>query len=239
MNGSLDRVMYQGRRAPPCEMIIAMEPHLPPRRIDRDLMRFYNQTVYGDSEQSSQDRSMCSFFAHADVMAFGSGGYRGRYGRGGSSVGGSSAFFGHGLGSASFDSNVPPTPPQGPTQDHDVAHGNRPSSLVICSRCDAFTLGQLIALAEHRALISSKLWDVEHHAFTPLHGSSMRLKQVENITEKLDLLYQRLDLVGNVDEEDEPDQVGGPNLNLATTFLLGHYATQMHQRKERFGYSEH
>lgn len=246
INGSLDRVMYQGRRAPACEMIIAMEPQLPPRgQMTSELMRFYNETVYGgNNEQSSQDKSMCSYFAHADVMAFGSGGYRGSNGRGGSSVntgGGSSAFFsshaGLGTGSTSFDSNVPPYTPQqhgtAGAHEHDVANGNRPSSLLICSRCDGFTMGQLIALSEHRALISSKLWDVEHSAFAPLHGSSIRSKQVENMTEKLDLLYQRLDLVGNIDEEDGTDPVGGPNLNLATTTLLGHYATQMHQQHKR------
>ncbi len=242
INGSLDRVMYQGRRSPPCEMIVAMEPQLPPRRIDKDMMRFYRESIYGDDAKSSQDRSICTFFAHADVMAFGSGGYRDSLERGGGSVhtgGGSHSFFGHGLGSTSFDSNViPTTPQQSVTQDHDVAHGNRPSSLLICSRCDAFAIGQLVALAEHRALISSKLWDVEHYAFTPLHGSSIRSKQVENMTEKLELLYQRLDLVGNVNEDDETDPVGGPNLNLATTTLLGHYATQMHQNKKRFGCAE-
>jgi glucose-6-phosphate isomerase len=232
--GAFDRVVYQGRRAPPCELVTAMEPQLPSRRVDKDLMRFYNETVYGGNEQSNQDRSMCSFFAHADVMAFGSSGYRSRDARGGSSVhttGGSSAF-GHGLGSASFDSQFPSTPQAG--NDNDIANGNRPSSLLICSRCDPFTVGQLIALSEHRALISAKLWDVEHYAFTQSHGSNIRTKQIVNMREKLDLLYQRLGLVGYLNEDDKSDPVGGPNLNLATTSLLGHYAFQMHNQKMRF-----
>jgi len=235
INGAFDRVSYQGRRAPPCELIVAMEPQLPSSRMDKDFMKFYSECVYGESEQSNQDRSICSFFSHADVMAFGSGGYRNRDGRGGSSVhtGGGSSAFGHGLGSASFDSHVPSTP-QAVSHDNDFAEGNRPSSLLICTRCDPFTIGQLVALSEHRALISAKLWDVEHYAFTQLHGSSIRSKQTEGMAEKLDLLYQRLDLVGNVDEDGETDPVGGPKLNLATTTLLGHYASRMHEQKARY-----
>jgi glucose-6-phosphate isomerase len=233
LNGSLfDRTIYQGRRAPQNELVIAMEPQLPSIGVDRDLLNFNHESVYGNNhQQSNQDRLICSFFAHADVMALGCGGSRGRDGRGGASVqtgGGSSAFFGHGLGSTSFDDNVIPSTPQS-VQDADISNGNSASSLLVCSRCDAFTVGQLIALTEHRALITAKLWDLEHFAFMETHGSNVRSKQVNDVTDKLEQLYQRLDLIGHVDEDEEIK--GGPMLNLATRTLLGHYATTMHRRK--------
>ena len=235
--GSFDRVVYQGRRAPQCELVMAMEPQLPTRNMEKEMKRFHYESVYGSNNvQSNQDRSICSFFAHADVMAFGCGGYRSRDGRGGSSVhtgGGSSAYFGHGLGSASFDDSFVMSTPQS-SVENDVASGNRPSSLLLCSRCDPFTIGQLIALSEHRAIITAKLWDVEHYAFGHSNGSNIRSKQVDEMSEKLDHLYQRLDLIGNVEEDDDTDPVGGPKLNIATTTLLGHYATIMRKQKKRF-----
>lgn len=230
--GSFDRMVYQGRRAPQCELLTAIEPQLP-SGID-ELIQVEVENEYGQVEQSNQDYSICSYFAHADTMAFG-GGFRSRDGQGGGSVHtgmGSTAFYGQGLGSASFDdSYVPPTPQV--SQDVDIAYGNRPSTLLLCSCCDPFTIGQLIALSEHRAIMTAKLWDIEHFAFTQQHGSNLKSKQVGDIAEKLDHLYQRLDLLGNVDEDDDTDPVGGPILNLATTTLLGHYATMIYQQKLR------
>jgi len=229
--GEYDRILYQGRRAPQCEVIMAMEPQLPIRgSAGIDFTQMLLSGINGDNEQSNQDRYMSSFFAHADVMAFGSSGSRAAHSRGSAGSGGGGSFhFGGGLGSASFDSHTVPTN----ASDSEFADGNRPSSLLICSRCDPFTIGQLIALSEHRALVTAKLWNIEHHAFTQSHGNILRTKKVDNLTEKLDLLYQRLDLVGTVEEQDETDAVGGPKLNLATTSLLGHYATRMYEQKLR------
>jgi hypothetical protein len=55
----------------------------------------------------------------------------------------------------------------------------------------------------------------------------------------LDLLYQKLGLVGYLNEDDKSDPVGGPNLNLATTSLLGHFAFQMHRKTMKFSNSKH
>ena len=218
--GAFDRVVYQGRRSPQCELITALQPNI---STSSD-----NEKDWMKNEFSNQDRSICTFFAHADTMAFGSNGFR----RDGKSVhtGGGSSYFGHGLASFSFDeSNIPQTPQA--SIDADVAIGNRPNTVLLCSRCDPFTIGQLIALSEHRAIVTAKLWDIEHFAFSQKHCSSVKAQHEEDINEKLSLLYQRLDLLGNLEQDGDNDPVGGPNLNLATTTLLGHYATITHQQK--------
>ena len=40
---------------------------------------------------------------------------------------------------------------------------------------------------------------------------------MDEVAEKLDHLYQRLDLIGDIEEDDDTDPVGGPKLNIATT----------------------
>ena len=118
--------------------------------------------------------------------------------------------------------------------EHDFAGGNHPSTLLLCSRCDAFACGQLIALAEHRAMISARLWDIENpFAFAPSHGSIQRSKQEEIMRDKLESVYQRLDLVGNLGDDDEDaDNDDGPKLSLAVKTLLGHYASSSFDKKK-------
>jgi len=229
--GTYDRVEYQGGRAPPVEMIIAMESQVPHRNHGSSEL---GQVLLGGNNGekklalTNQDHVVCSFFAHADVMAFGSGGMRSRDGRNG----GSPFHFG-GLGSTSFDSLGQASM----LMDQDVAEGNRPSTLLICDRCDAFTCGQLIALAEHRALVTARLWDVDNPAFTQSHASVLRTKQTDVIREKLEAMYQHLSTSGNDSYEEDDDIFAdsvGPKLNLSVTTLLGHYATRM-RNQERAG----
>jgi hypothetical protein len=191
-----------------------------------------------DDELSNQDHLMCSFFAHADVMAVGSANARVRDGDG-RSVASGYTFGGLG-GSASFDTasnHFPATssPMNNGEVENDTAEGNHPSTLLLCSRCDAFACGQLIALAEHRAMVTARLWDIENpYAFASSHGSILRSRQEDLMKEQLDLTYQRLDLLGHLDDDDEADHGGGPKLSVAVKTLLGHYATSMHDKKREF-----
>ncbi len=167
-------------------------------------------------------------FAHADVMALGSANARIQDGRSVASIHAISP-----LATASFDSNFPIVTPE-----DDFAGGNHPSTLLLCSRCDAFACGQLIALAEHRAMVTARLWGIKNpFSFNQSHGSVLRTKQEENVKEKLDLLYQRLDVVGHLDDDDDDvdqDTGVGSKLNFAVKTILGHYATNMHQQKKHY-----
>jgi len=225
--GTYDRVLYQGGRSAPSELIIAMDAQLPHSQNGSDD---YARFLYHDnSGLSSQDHLMCSFFAHADVMA--TGNMNSRIIRDGQTIASgytSPTFAG---GSTSFDNNgnLPIL-----NAEHDFAGGNHPSTLLLCSRCDAFACGQLIALAEHRAMISARLWDIENpFAFAPSHGSIQRSKQEEIMMDKLESVYQRLDLVGNLGDDDEDaDNDDGPKLSLAVKTLLGHYASSSFDKKK-------
>jgi glucose-6-phosphate isomerase len=47
-----------------------------------------------------------------------------------------------------------------PLREHMVFHGNRPSSSILLTRLDAFSLGQLIALYEHRTAVQGFIWGI-------------------------------------------------------------------------------
>lgn len=243
MCGTYDRVVYQGGRCPPSELIIAMEPQVAnilDKGGDYIKMMFGTNHKKGDDDFSNQDYLMCSFFAHADVMATGNLNFRIRDGNTVASgyTNATTPVFGNGgIGaSGSFDysttnnGNVPPVF----SAENEVVGGNHPSTLLICSKCDAFACGQLIALAEHRSIVSARLWDIENpFAFVSTNGSVLRYKQEDAMKENLESMYQRLDLVGNLEEEDEVCNRDGPKLNLAIKTLLGHYATNMHHQRKR------
>lgn len=221
--GKYDRISFQGGRTKSSELIIAMDSQV--QGSGDDLM----QSLFRSSDGLSlQDHLMCSFFAHADVMATGNMNTRIRDGQ--TVVSGYTAptYLGP---SNSFDANG--TFPLASDQEGS-ANGNHPSTLLLCSRCDAFACGQLIALAEHRAVISARLFDIDNpFAFTSSHGSILRLKQEDTMREKLESMFQRIDLVGNIGEDDDDDDdVGeGAKANLAVKTLLSHYASTSHQTK--------
>jgi hypothetical protein len=228
--GMYDRLNYQGGRPPPSEMIMAMDCQIPNRVSG---INDYSRLLFGQSKEdniSNQDSLLCSFFATADVMAVGSN-VRGNDQR--SVISGTRLTHSGGnyIGSsASFDGSYP-----APVHhDLETSNGNHPSTLLLCTRCDAFTCGQLIALAEHRSLVTAHLWDIENpFAFSQVHGSIVKSKDEQRMREKLESLFQRLDLVGTLQEDD--DTAGdGFKLSLAVKTLLGHYASRMHDTKKAF-----
>jgi glucose-6-phosphate isomerase len=239
MCGTYDRVLYQGGRSPPSELIHAIEPQVAPiqDKTDDYMKMLFGAKIDGEEEElSMQDYNMCSFFAHADFMATGNMNFLIRDGNTVTSGYTATPMFGNGgIGaSASFDQSNNNNALPILNAENEVAVGNHPSTLLLCSKCDAFACGQLIALAEHRAIISARLWDIENpFAFVSNHGSTVRNKQEDAMKEKLESMYQRLDLVGDLEAEDEACNGDGPKLNLAIKTLLGHYATRMHHQRKQ------
>lgn len=231
LHGMYDRLNYQGGRPPPSEMIMAMDCQVPNRFSG---INDYSKLLFGQGSEdniSNQDSLLCSIFTTADVMAVGSN-VRGNDLR--SVISGTrmpqsgSTFIGS---SASFDGSYPTAPVH---NDLETSRGNHPSTLLLCTRCDAFTCGQLIALAEHRSLVTARLWDIENpFAFSQEHGSNVKSKDEQRMREKLESLFQRLDLVGTLQDDD--DTAGdGFKVSIAVKTLLGYYASRMHDTKKAF-----
>jgi Phosphoglucose isomerase len=101
--------------------------------------------------------------------------------------------------------------------DEMAAASNRPSTLLLCGRLNAYTCGQLIALAEHRSILKAKLWNM-----TPLFptqvGVALRTTRTDKLIEDLAKLVEKMAHEG--DEEIETSIT----VNLSTTTLLSNYA---------------
>jgi len=102
MYGCYDRSLYQSNKVQPTELVTMLDPQLA-----------LNTTKLSDKEeiQSAQDALLCSLFAHADELAFGS------------------------------NTNVLPNDPNGSWSENmreRTSDGNRPSALILCGRLDAF-----------------------------------------------------------------------------------------------------
>lgn len=169
-----------------------------------------------DARRRLRDAAACSLFAHADALALGD---RGRDAR----------------------------PPRWRDDDHDAddhrgAGGNRPSTLLLCGRCDAFACGQLAALAEHRAAVKARLWDADPFAARRRVGASLRRDETARVRERLDRVYRRMERDerrGSTDHDDESSDSSrsedeGGRTNPATTTILTHFAARMRER-ERTG----
>ena len=219
--GNYDRVVYQSGRSFASELILAMETQAASPAASKCLGAEGTEDAI-----AAHDDLVCSFFAHADVLALGSTGSREEQGN---ALGSSTSL---GLSSSpSFDAASPRSPLDGSNENEDTADGNRPSTLMICGACDAFTCGQLVALAEHRAAISARLWDVDPFAtFAPSHGTALRTKETERVKEKLHQLYERL-ARGDFGDEDQEFLSEGTKLNQATSTILWHYANRMRDQK--------
>jgi glucose-6-phosphate isomerase len=108
---------------------------------------------------------------------------------------------------------------------------NCPSTLLMCGICDAFTCGQLVALAEHRAVVKARIWDVD--PFAKEIGSSLRSKRTETLKDHLQTMF------GQEEEEEEEDHptAGGDNngnnegINLSTKTILRHYANMVRDQR--------
>jgi len=194
-----------------------------------------SSTAMEDEVFANHDKRICSLFAHADTLAFG-----------GSNSSNSRRFEISSPGSPptmiqSVDSMLSHTSVNG--GDTTTMSGNQPSTLLVCGSCDAFTCGQLIALAEHRALVKAWLWDVDPFAAVK---SSIQEERQEFLSDKLRQMSHLLSNGEDLEDADEsrfPDQnsvnetddngVGG-GIHSATRTVLKHYATRM-QKHRHYG----
>jgi glucose-6-phosphate isomerase len=101
---------------------------------------------------------------------------------------------------------------------------NRPSTLLLCGRLNSYICGQLIALAEHRAIIKSKLWNMTP-LFHNLGTSSLRTPRNDKLKE--DLIYWIHKQQNDVKDDDDIDTSRGVNLSTAT--LLNNYASRTNE----------
>lgn len=206
MAGIYDKALYQGSRVVPSELVMAMDTQV---TVNTGIASLDGVDDVG----TNQDALICSCFAHADELAFGS----------------------EQPSSASRPSPVGSGMPRTESFSSarsvintEASDGNRPSSLIICGKCDAFACGQLLALSEHRTIIKAKLFDVD--PFAEEVGSSLRTRRTEDLKEELHKLYTRIATTGGLDDDEESDD-DGPKVNLSTSTILGHYATMMHDQR--------
>lgn len=189
-----DRALYQAGRVLPSELVMTMDSQTTFNVSPKDGLNGMSNDVH-----AAQDLLICSVFAHADELAFGSA---------------------DGNHTSSFEPSIDST-------HSAVSDGNRPSTLIICDRCDAFACGQLVALAEHRAVVKARIWDVD--PFAKEIGSSIRINRTDALKESLDKMFLKLSDGEELDDDDE--MTDGQPTNLSTRTMLRHYATMMKDQR--------
>ena len=153
----------------------------------------------------------CSLFAHADGLAFGSEIKTSNDLDDGSPSGSSDDKQHHFLAEAEHLEGMHGFP------------GNRPSTLLLCGKLDAFSCGQLVAMAEHRAAVKAWIWGID--PFPSDSGTvartSPRMRRSIMLKESLDKMMSG----GYFEEDDDGDDTENmTQLDLSTKTILWHYA---------------
>ena len=161
--------------------------------------------------KASQDALICSLFAHADEMAFGS------------DTKPSSAF------PPSPISSMPNSNDGLTYADTEISEGNRPSTVLLCGKCDAFTCGQLIAMAEHRVVVKARILEID--PFCREVGSSIRFNRTEKLKEELQTMFTNLQHGDGIDDEEDNTKANEGQMSLSTKTILGHYANLMRDQR--------
>jgi glucose-6-phosphate isomerase len=165
----------------------------------------------------AQDAQMCAFFAHADELAF---------------------------GGTKTERNNPHNAPWTSTTaasvtskttfshfqhvgDSDWSEGNRPSTLLMCGRLDAFSCGQLISLSEHRATVKAHIWGID--PFVREVGSELCRERTEELQAELAKMFTETSSVPDGEEKAEEDDL---QLCLSTKTILRHYS-KLYEGREK------
>jgi Phosphoglucose isomerase len=158
---------------------------------------------------SAQDALMCSFFAQADELAFGNAAEEST------------------AASSPYSATSPQSHKDFSAASRQTRSGNRPSSLVMCSKMDAFTCGQLIALSEHRAVIKAHVLGIDPFTVREV-GATLRRDRTDAIRDALAELFSSSHEVAseNANDDDDDDKEERPMI-LSTKTLLTHYANMM------------
>jgi glucose-6-phosphate isomerase len=214
LHGVYDRSLYQSSNILPSELVMTLDSQLAANADPKSSSSKGGGSGGGSMEgvYQAQDALICSLFAHADELAFGSSDYL--------STG---ASFPNGK-STSPRTDFVKAPYHLFADDGHQAKctGNRPSTLLLCGKLDAFTCGQLVALAEHRAVIKAWIWQID--PFPRDVGTSLRGKRTQNLRHRLAKW-----MVQGHDDEDSDDHEteeggGSSDMNLSTKTILQHYA---------------
>jgi glucose-6-phosphate isomerase len=197
LHHAYDRALYQTGRVMPSELAMTMDSQMAANAAGLAEM---------EDVHASQDALLCSMFAHADELAFGT-----EY----------NASANQKASAAGQHMNVLD---DGMNDKENVSDGNRPSTLLLCGKLDAFCCGQLVALAEHRAVVKARIWDVD--PFAKETGSALRSQRTETLRENLQRLF-----TSEEEDDDEEEDTSDPNMNLSTKTILQHYANMMRDQR--------
>ncbi len=218
-----DLSLYRSSQRITTEFITTLDPHLSFCASNSGKGRGMSK----EATLSNHDERICALFAHADTLAFGDNKEK------------STSFTGEsGL-------NSPGSPPAiqsvdsmqsvgsfvGTTTsgiDGNFSRGNRSSTIILCGTCDAFTCGQLIALAEHRTLVKAWLWDFDPFLI-PKKQSTIN-ERSEYLKDYLDDMRQLLSLGQDLEETDDRS-ASKQNINFATKTILTHYVKRVQKYK--------
>jgi glucose-6-phosphate isomerase len=206
LHHAYDRSLYQSSKVQPTELVMMLDSQIAS-----------NAAGLADMEEihSAQDDLLCSLFAHADELAFGSSTTDGK----------GAGFLSPNLTTTTAAaSNGNSAVPDGLLNTlENTSEGNRPSALVLCGRLDAFACGQFVALAEHRSVVKARLWDMD--PFVQETGSTLRSSRMEALKETLKAMFVLEDGGGEEDDED------GADTNLSTRTILRHYSNLMRDQR--------
>lgn len=139
-----------------------------------------------ESARATQDSFFASVFAYADTLAFGS------------------SHGGH---------MMPPSSPSS-TMGGNICQGNRPSSILITGKLDAFSCGQLLALSEHRVAVRAHILGIDPCSHQV--ASALRIPRQNEIMGELENMFS--------DPQQEEEE---SSLHLSTRTILKHYAAMM------------
>lgn len=209
LHHAYDRSLYQSRLQQPTELVMVLDS-----QISSNAMLGLTDM---EEIHAAQDALLCSLFAHADELAFGSSTTDGK-GAGFLSPNWTTGSSGNGAGNSTT-----PLDHASLNTLENTSDGNRPSALILCGRLDAFACGQFVALAEHRSAIKARLWDMD--PFVQEIGSTLRSSRMEALKETLRTMF-----VSDVGAEEDDEDVAA-DTNLSTRTILRHYSNLMRDQR--------
>jgi len=189
--------------------------------LDPPISQTNHDNTNVDKMIASNNERICSMFATADTFAFGDGAPSSR--GGGIQSPGSPASFVRTPSILRNDSMQSQRSSSNLTGDGGAIsqqRGNRPCTIVISSSCNAFAIGQFVALAEHRALAKAWLYDCD--PFAGARDMILSRERMRNTKASLDQMFR-------AEPNDPRNNADGPHY-LATTSMLQHYANRMQQK---------
>ena len=187
----------------------------------------HNAITYGNimvDAIKSNDERICSMLQQADTLAFGNPEVLNNHSMGVSSPGSPPAI-------QSCDSMLSAGSAVNGTVGNSTTDSNHPSTLILCGECDGFSCGQLIAIAEHRALVKAWLWGID-----PFHVSKKpAISKTDVLMDGLAQMYHDSSLQGTPDEcdDDTKAETYGVGMTGSTRNLLKHYSVRMQRVKNQ------